>query len=142
MKADEKCQHSTASVTRSLSLRNENDLQAGSLVDCRSLKKAGPYILGQILGNSPVKSVVQCLARKIGDSDETYYSIKILNLQDPNQETQDDKQGKMLLHTEFNLLSALKDQEGVIHHYGLFKDEAWEEKLVSTNGEYFNFELN
>lgn len=34
----------------------------------------------------------------------------------------------MLLHTEYSLLSLLKDQEGVVHHHGLFKDEAWEER--------------
>lgn len=134
MIADENCKHSTTTALRSA--RNENELLPGTLVDSRSLKKAGPYILGQILGNSPVKSVVHCLARKLDDPEETYYSIKILNLQDPDKETQDDKQGKMLLHTEFNLLSALKDQEGVIHHHGLFKDEAWEEKLVPNNGQY------
>ena len=27
----------------------------------------------------------------------------------------------MLLHTEYSLLSLLKDQEGVVHHHGLFK---------------------
>lgn len=32
----------------------------------------------------------------------------------------DERQGKMLLHTEFSLLSLLTDQEGVIHHHGMF----------------------
>ncbi|XP_023232881.1 serine/threonine-protein kinase 40-like [Centruroides sculpturatus] len=38
----------------------------------------------------------------------------------------------MLLHTEYSLLSLLHDQDGVVHHHGLFKDEAWEEKELST----------
>jgi len=38
----------------------------------------------------------------------------------------------MLLHTEYSLLSLLHDQKGVIHHWGLFKDEALEEKELST----------
>lgn len=32
----------------------------------------------------------------------------------------DERQGKMLLHTEFSLLSLLTDQKGVIHHHGMF----------------------
>jgi len=37
------------------------------------------------------------------------------------EESQDEKQGKMLLLTEYSLLSLLHDQIGVIHHHGLFK---------------------
>ena len=37
------------------------------------------------------------------------------------EETQDEKQGKMLLLTEYSLLSLLHDQPGVIHHHGFFK---------------------
>lgn len=93
-------------------------------------------MLGMRLGNSPVNSIVQCLARKIGDTNpDRYYAIKILTLQDENDETQDDRQGKMLLHTEYSLLSLLHDQEGVIHHHGLFKDEAAEEKEL-PNGDW------
>lgn len=94
--------------------------------------------LGTKLGNSPVKSIVQCLARKIGDRNpDKYYSIKILTLKESYEETQDDRQGKMLLHTEYSLLSLLNDQEGVIHHHGLFKDEVLEEKEFN-NGECMN----
>lgn len=90
-----------------------------------TLKRAGPYLLGPRLGNSPVRSIVQCLAKKDGTDD--FYSIKILTLADPGRESQDDKQGKMLLHTEYSLLSLLHDQDGVVHHHGLFKDEYYEE---------------
>ncbi|XP_078617367.1 serine/threonine-protein kinase 40-like [Branchiostoma floridae x Branchiostoma japonicum] len=89
-----------------------------------SIKRAGPYLLGPRLGNSPVQSIVQCLARK--EATDDFYSIKILTLEDGRRETQDDKQGKMLLHTEYSLLSLLHDQEGVVHHHGLFMDKAWE----------------
>ena len=99
----------------------------------KSLRRVGQYVLGMLLGNSPVKSIVQCLARKVGDTDpDRFYAIKILTLEDSYNETQDDRQGKMLLHTEYSLLSLLHDQKGVIHHWGLFKDEAKEEKEVST----------
>lgn len=92
----------------------------GTAVPDRLIRKAGPYLLGPKLGPSPVKSIVQCLARKEKTND--FYQIKILTLRNDSQdETQDDRQGKMLLHTEYSLLSLLKDQSGVIHHHGLFK---------------------
>ena len=47
------------------------------------------------------------------------------------QETQDEKQGKMLLLTEYSLLSLLHDQKGVIHHHGLFKVTADTTFMVS-----------
>ncbi|XP_014672977.1 PREDICTED: serine/threonine-protein kinase 40-like isoform X2 [Priapulus caudatus] len=34
----------------------------------------------------------------------------------------------MLLHTEYSLLSLLHNQDGVVHHHGLYKDEAYEEE--------------
>lgn len=97
------------------------------------LKRAGPYLLGSRLGNSPVRSIVQCLAKKEGTDD--FYSIKILTLGEVGHETQDDKQGKMLLHTEYSLLSLLHDEEGVVHHHGLFKDEYCEEIPQDSEGQ-------
>ncbi|XP_072178348.1 serine/threonine-protein kinase 40-like [Diadema setosum] len=89
-----------------------------------TLKRAGPYLLGPRLGTSPVRSIVQCLARKDGTDD--FYSLKILTLSENGRENQDERQGKMLLHTEYSLLSLLRDQEGVVHHHGLFQDRAYE----------------
>ncbi|GAB6026129.1 Serine/threonine-protein kinase 40, variant 2 [Chamberlinius hualienensis] len=104
----------------------------GAPVNPHTIKRAGPYLLGPRLGNSPVRSIVHCLARK--ENTDDFYSIKILTLQEPKDETQDDRQGKMLLHAEYSLLSLLKNQDGVIHMHGLFKDKALEEKEM-TNGE-------
>ncbi|MBN3315018.1 STK40 kinase, partial [Atractosteus spatula] len=90
-------------------------------------KRAGPFILGPRLGNSPVPSIVQCLARKDGTDD--FYQLKILTLEeriDKGGETQEERQGKMLLHTEYSLLSLLHNQDGVVHHHGLFQDRAYE----------------
>ncbi|XP_063810450.1 serine/threonine-protein kinase 40 isoform X2 [Pseudophryne corroboree] len=90
-------------------------------------KRAGPFILGPRLGNSPVPSIVQCLARKDGTDD--FYQLKILSLEErPNKigETQEERQGKMLLHTEYSLLSLLHNQDGVVHHHGLFQDRTCE----------------
>lgn len=103
----------------------------GSPVSTKSVKRAGPYLLGPTLGNSPVKSIVQCLARLEGT--EKYYTLKILTLKNPEEESQDDRQGKMLLHTEYSLLSLLHDQENVIHHHGFFKDRALEERPSSAS---------
>ncbi|CAL1540919.1 unnamed protein product [Lymnaea stagnalis] len=88
------------------------------------IKKAGPYILGPRIGSSPVRSIVQCLARK--EKTNKFYIIKILTLADSAKETMDDRQGKMLMLTEFSLLSQLKDAKGVVHCIDFFKDKAWD----------------
>jgi len=72
-----------------------------------------------------VKSIVQCLARQ--EKTDKFFTVKILSLKPPGEETQDDRQGKMLLHTEYSLLSLLRGQQGVIQHHGLYKDVALEE---------------
>ncbi|XP_052811931.1 uncharacterized protein LOC128239352 [Mya arenaria] len=96
------------------------------------IKRAGPYLLGPRLGSSPVKSIVQCLARK--DGTDKFYTLKILTLENGGRERTDDRQGKMLIHTEYSLLCLLRHQDGVVHHHGLFKDEAWEEKEHDGGG--------
>lgn len=48
-------------------------------------------------------------------------SPQILTLSGKKPETQDERQGKMLLHTEYSLLSLLHHQEGVVHHHGFFQ---------------------
>ncbi|VVC95041.1 unnamed protein product [Leptidea sinapis] len=108
-------------------LYNKSDVPApGTPVPDKIVRKAGPYLLGPKLGPSPVKSIMQCLARK--EKTDDFYQIKILTLKNEGQpETQDDRQGKMLLHTEYSLLSLLEDQDGVVHHHGLYKDYALEE---------------
>ena len=101
-----------------------------------SLKCAGPYVLGPSLGRSPVKSIVQCLARKM--STDNFFTIKLLTLTNSKESMNDVKQGKMLIHTEYSLLSLLHKQEGVIHTHGLFQDEVIPEDTtdkVSTSEE-------
>ncbi|XP_069159281.1 uncharacterized protein [Procambarus clarkii] len=95
---------------------------AGVSVPKGQLRRAGPYLLGPRLGSSPVRSIVQCLARK--DNTDKFYTLKILTVREACDETQDDRQGKMLLHTEHALLSLLSGQCGVIQHHGLFQDYA------------------
>lgn len=118
---------------------SENEPKAKQLLGRREktpacVRKIGPYLIGPLLGSSPVKSIVQCLARKQGTDD--FYTLKILTLPDErsSKQQQEDRQGKMLLHTEYSLLSLLHSQEGVVHHHGLFKDDAQEES-VNTRGQ-------
>lgn len=47
--------------------------------------------------------------------------ILMLNNNTSNEKLQrDERQGKMLLHTEFSLLSLLKNEKGIIQQHGLF----------------------
>ncbi|XP_072018785.1 serine/threonine-protein kinase 40-like [Amphiura filiformis] len=112
----------SSSTSQSPSLNSPPDL--GSQIS--TLKRAGPYLLGPTLGTSPVRSIVQCLARK--DGTDNFFCLKILTLSERGKESQDERQGKMLLHTEYSLLSLLHDQPGVVHHHGLFQDRAVEMK--------------
>ncbi|XP_033124603.1 serine/threonine-protein kinase ppk1-like [Anneissia japonica] len=96
----------------------------------KTVRKAGPYLLGPRLGSSPVKSIVQCLARKQGSRD--FYCIKILTISNTKETSDDERQGKMLLHTEYSLLSLLHNQEGVVHHHGLFQDKAFVPKHADS----------
>uniref|UniRef100_A0A8I5U5N8 Serine/threonine-protein kinase 40 n=1 Tax=Pongo abelii TaxID=9601 RepID=A0A8I5U5N8_PONAB len=94
---------------------------------CGDLAPAALCAVGPRLGNSPVPSIVQCLARKDGTDD--FYQLKILTLEergDQGIESQEERQGKMLLHTEYSLLSLLHTQDGVVHHHGLFQDRTCE----------------
>jgi serine/threonine-protein kinase 40 len=101
----------------------------GVLDVSKHVKRAGPFLLGPKLGNSPVQCISHCLARKEGT--DKYYTIKILTLkEDSSLETIDDQQGKVLLHTEYSLLNLLKGNRGVVQHHGLFKDIAEEEAEV------------
>ncbi|XP_054596980.2 serine/threonine-protein kinase 40 isoform X1 [Nothobranchius furzeri] len=117
---------------RRSSERGAGETSRASQLQCPGIngsnaKRAGPFILGPRLGNSPVPSIVQCLARKDGTDD--FYQLKILTLEeraDSAGETQEERQGKMLLHTEYSLLSLLHNQDGVVHHHGLFQDRAYE----------------
>lgn len=47
----------------------------GTLVNTKIVKRAGPYLLGPALGSSPVRSIVQCLARK--EHTDQFYTLKV-----------------------------------------------------------------
>lgn len=93
----------------------------GQIVNRREFRRAGPYLIGLKLGHSPVDSIVQYLAKK--ENTNEFFQLKILVLNN-NTSTekllQDERQGKMLLHTEFSLLSLLENEDGIMQQHGLF----------------------
>ncbi|XP_059610192.1 uncharacterized protein LOC132257343 [Phlebotomus argentipes] len=105
--------------------------RSGTPVNRKIMKRAGPYILGPKLGNGPVESIAQYLARKENTGD--YYQLKILVLNaQPGcvKSQEDEKQGKLLLHSEYQLLTMLQNEEGIIRSHELFSDIAFEEEPV------------
>jgi len=90
------------------------------------VRRAGDYLIGPKLGVSPVKSIHHCLGRQEGT--DRYYLLKILHLGIATKETQDERQGKMLLHTEHSLLSLLEGEQGVIQKHNTFVDTALQEE--------------
>eukprot|EP00095_Tigriopus_kingsejongensis_P010574 snap_masked-scaffold1137_size60140-processed-gene-0.7 protein:Tk10574 transcript:snap_masked-scaffold1137_size60140-processed-gene-0.7-mRNA-1 annotation:"serine threonine-protein kinase 40" len=83
--------------------------------------KAGGYVFGRQLGSAPVKCISHCLARK--ESTDDYFMAKVLLLPTGRPESQDERQGKMLLHTEQALLAILAGEKGVIRMHDLVKDQ-------------------
>lgn len=93
----------------------------GQIVNRREFRRAGPYLIGLKLGHSPVDSIVQYLAKK--ENSNEFFQLKILVLSNNTSNEkmlQDERQGKMLLHTEYSLLSLLENENGVMQHHGLF----------------------
>lgn len=56
---------------------NKNDVPAaGTPVPDKHVRKAGPYLIGPKLGPSPVKSIVQCLARR--EKTDDFYQVSLV----------------------------------------------------------------
>ena len=73
---------------------------AGTMVPPHT-RRAGRYLLGPRLGVSPVKSIVQCLARL--ENTDQYFQVKLLTIfsgmgRNPREESQDEKQGKVSIY--------------------------------------------
>ena len=66
-----------------------------------------------------VRNMVEYLAKRDGNNE--FIILKVLSISSES-ESNDDRQGKVLLHNERLVLSLLNDQPGVIHHHGLFRD--------------------
>ena len=106
----------------------------GSVVPA-SVRRAGHYLLGPRLGLSPVKSITHCLGRR--DGTDKYYQLKVLSLVEGERggkESQDERQGKMLLHTEHSLLSLLHGVKGVVQKHQTFMDTVAQEEEGKYTG--------
>lgn len=85
--------------------------------------RIGPYLIGPQIGTSPVKSITQYLVRK--ENTYKYYMAKVLSM---NCSTNDNKSGRMLLHSENSILTLLKNHPGVVQHRGFHKDVTYNPK--------------
>lgn len=93
----------------------------GTPVDRKVVKRVGgKYLLGPRIGNGPVECINQYLARL--ENTDQFFHLKILVLDvDQNKKTvEGEKQAKLLLHSEYQLLKMLENEEGVIRAYDLF----------------------
>lgn len=61
------------------------------------------------------------LAKHVLNCHSIHLQILMLNNNTTNEKLlRDERQGKMLLHTEFSLLSLLQNEKGVIQQHGMF----------------------
>ena len=102
--------------------------QSCSSVDATPFEQAGPFLIGKELtpvNAAPVKIIKEYLGKRPG-SDEVVL-LKVLAAKKADYANSDKaeeiRQGKMLLHTEFTILSLLHGMPGICRHHGLFKDK-------------------
>lgn len=91
------CFHDFFSFPGNVSTECFDPSLAGTMVPPHT-RRAGRYLLGPRLGVSPVKSIVQCLARL--ENTDQYFQVKLLTIfsgmgRNPREESQDEKQGKV-----------------------------------------------
>lgn len=107
----------------------------GTPVDRKLQKRVGgKYLLGPNIGNG-VEAISQYLARL--EHTNQYFQLKILVLDtDPSckKTVESEKQGKLLLHSEYQLLKMLENEDGVIRAYDLFsvRRETDDKRLTSS----------
>merc|ERR1719219_1889780 len=90
------------------------------------VRRAGDFLIGPRMCGSPVKSITHYLGRR--DGTDKYFLLEILSLTVGGKETQDERQGKMLLHTEHSLLSLLQGVGGVVQCHHTFMDTTLQEE--------------
>ena len=103
--------------------------QTCSDMDAAAHELAGPFVVGRELtpvNAAPVKIIKEYLGKRPGS--EEVVLLKILESKKSacsrNSDVAEEiRQGKMLLHTEFTILSLLHGMQGICRHHGLFKDK-------------------
>ena len=71
---------------------------------------------------TPVRNITEYLARR--ETTDEFFVLKVLTLNPScsQEDSPEDRQGKILMHNEYLVLSLLSEQPRVIQQYGLFKD--------------------
>lgn len=87
------------------------------------------FDVGQQLSDAQFIDLDQFVAKRTDDTDPNrYYMLKIVTLPHKKEdETYSQRQAKLLIYNEYSVLSLLRDQDGVIHHHGLYMDYFYEE---------------
>ncbi|KAJ6219772.1 hypothetical protein RDWZM_005584 [Blomia tropicalis] len=96
--------------------------------------RAGPFILGTQLNDVQFVDLDQYIAKRVDETDPNrYFLLKIVVLPHRKEdESYSQRQAKLLLFNEYSVLSLLEDQNGVIHHKGLYMDYFYEEELTES----------
>ena len=68
---------------------------------------------------TPLRNISEFLAKR--DNSDKFVMLKMLLVSEKGDKNED-QQAKVLLLNEHLILSLLQDQEGVVHHHGLFKE--------------------
>ena len=86
--------------------------------------KVGPFLLGPRV-NKKNNSLVKCVTEHFGATPDStnLLTLKILTVTRGAgaEESEDLRNGRLLLHNEYNILSLLQDIPGVAHHYGIHR---------------------
>jgi len=97
-------------------------------VDSVSLELAGPFVIGKELtpvNAAPVKIIKEYLGKRPGSDEVVLLKVLAATKADciSSDKAEEIRQGKMLLHTEFTILSMLHGMPGICRQHGLFKDK-------------------
>ena len=102
--------------------------QSCSSVDSFPFEQAGPFLIGKELtpvNAAPVKIIREYLGKRPGSDEVVLLKVLAAKKADyaDSEKAEEIRQGKMLLHTEFSILSLLHGMPGICRHHGLFKDK-------------------
>ena len=102
--------------------------QSCNSVDAIPLEQAGPFLIGTELtpvNAAPVKIIKEYLGKRPGSDEVVLLKVLAATKADcaNGDKGEEIRQGKMLLHTEFTILSMLHGMSGICRHHGLFKDK-------------------
>lgn len=97
-------------------------------LDAAPYEQAGPFLIGKELtpvNAAPVKIIKEYLGKRPGSDEIVLLKVLAASKADYDNidKAEEIRQGKMLLLTEFTILSMLHGMPGICRHHGLFKDK-------------------